>query len=86
MSAEAAERRKGRPLYLYAIVASGPHGQDAPASTDTIADGLSTIVAGPYSAVVGGGPGPDLKGRSREDLGHLLIAHQKVIERRRFCR
>src|SRR5262249_4854865 len=59
---------------------TGPHGQDAPASTDTIADGLSTIVAGPYSAVVGGGPGPDLKGRSREDLGHLLIAHQKVIE------
>src|SRR5262249_57863887 len=49
-------------------------------STDTVADGLSTIVAGPYSAVVGGGPGPDLKGRSREDLGHLLIAHQKVIE------
>jgi Gas vesicle synthesis protein GvpL/GvpF len=80
MSAGAAERRKGQPLYLYAIVASGPHGQDAPASTDTIVDGLSTIVAGPYSAVVGGGPGPDLKGRSREDLGHLLIAHQKVIE------
>jgi DnaJ-domain-containing protein 1 len=80
MSAGAAERRKGQPLHLYAIVASGQHGQDAPASTDTIADGLSTIVAGPYSAVVGGGPGPDLKGRSREDLGHLLIAHQKVIE------
>ena len=80
MSAGAVERRKGQPLYLYAIVASGPHGQDAPASTDTIADGLCTIVAGPYSAVVGGGPGPDLKGRSREDLGHLLIAHQKVIE------
>src|SRR5262249_15406604 len=50
------------------------------ASPDPIADDLSTIVAGPYSAVVGGGPGPDLKGRSREDLGHLLIAHQKVIE------
>jgi hypothetical protein len=40
-------------------------------------------VAGPYSAVVGGGPGPDLKGRSREDLGHLLIAHERVESEKR---
>ena len=80
MSAGAVERRKGQPLYLYAIVASGPHGQDAPAGFDAIASGLTTIVAGPYCAVVGRDRAPDLKGRSREDLGHLLIAHQKVIE------
>jgi len=78
MSAGATERRDEQPVYLYAIVPSGPDGRVA--GMDAIADGVSTIVVGPYCAIVGSGPGPELKGLRREDLGRLLIAHQKVIE------
>ena len=80
MSARAAERQAGQPIDLYAIVRSEPGGRDALVSMDAIADGLRMIAAGPYSAVIGGSTGPDLKGRSRTELAGLLIAHQKVIE------
>ena len=80
MSARAAERQAGQPIDLYAIVRSEPGGRDALVSMDAIADGLRMIAAGPYSAVIGGSTGPDLKGRSRTELAGMLIAHQKVIE------
>jgi DnaJ-domain-containing protein 1 len=80
MSPSAAEGPDGRPIYLYAIVQSGLDGGETLAGMDTIADGLRTIVAGPYSAIIGRNPEPDPEGRSREDLGRLLIAHQTVIE------
>ena len=81
MSTVAAEHREGQPIYLYAIVPSGSDGQDALAGTDTSPGSLSTIAVGPYSAVVGSSPAPELKGRSREDLARMLIAHQRVLER-----
>src|SRR5262245_51533159 len=81
MSTVAGEPREGQPIYLYAIVPSGSDGQDGLAGTDTGPGGLSTIAVGPYSAVGGSSPAPELKGRSREDLARLLIAHQKVLER-----
>jgi hypothetical protein len=80
MSARAAERQAGQPIDLYAIVRSEQDGSDALVGMDAIADGLRTIAAGPYSAVIGGSTGPDLKGRSRTELARLLIVHQKVIE------
>jgi hypothetical protein len=80
MSASEAELQGGQPVYLYAIVPSAPDCRNALAGSDAIASGLTTIVAGPYCAVVGRDRAPDLKGRSREDLGRRLIAHQKVIE------
>src|SRR5262249_48960858 len=78
MSAAAAEHQTGQRMHLYAVVRSQPDCSDVLAGMEAIADGVTMIAAGPYSAVVG--PGPDLKGRSREHLGRLLVVHQKVIE------
>jgi len=80
MSAGTAERRDGDPIYLYAIVRSAPDGRDARAGVDASADRVRTIGSGRYCAVVGDGHRADLKGRSRDDLGRLLIRHQRVIE------
>jgi gas vesicle protein GvpL/GvpF/DnaJ-like protein len=80
MSARAAERQAGQPIDLYAIVRSEQDGSGSLVGMDAIADGLRMIAAGPYSAVIGGSTGPDLKGRSRTELAGLLIVHQKVIE------
>ena len=80
MSASRAALPEGQPVTLYAIVPSGPHCTDALAGLDTIAHDLRTIIAGQYCAVVSRSSAPDLKGRSREDLGRFLIVHQKVLE------
>jgi len=80
MSAVEIERREGDPIYMYAIVPSGQRGQSAVAGMEAFAGRLGTIEAGPFSAVVGGGPAHGLKGRGREELGRLLLAHQQVIE------
>ena len=80
MSAGQIERRSGDPIYVYAIVPSGQGGQSAIAGMEAIAGRLGTIGEGPFSAVVGGGLAHDLKGRSREELGRLLLVHQQVTE------
>ena len=79
MSTARIEGRDVSPLYLYAIVPSGPEG--ATPATDGMADRVSMIGAGRYAAVVGDGLAQGLKGRSREELGRLLVAHQQVVER-----
>ncbi|MFI5021044.1 MAG: GvpL/GvpF family gas vesicle protein [Alphaproteobacteria bacterium] len=80
MSAVQIERRSGDPIYVYAIVPSGQSGQSAIAGMEAIAGRLGTIGEGPFSAVVGGALAYDLKGRSREELGRLLLVHQQVTE------
>ena len=80
MSAAQIERRSGDPIYVYAIVPSGQSGQSAIAGMEAIAGRLGTIGEGPFSAVVGGALAHDLKGRSREELGRLLLVHQQVTE------
>lgn len=78
MTAPGSNERGAGPLYVYAIIPSAP-GIAIP-RIDGIADRLSTIDAGGYTAVVGDGTAPELKGRSREELGRRLVDHQKVVE------
>lgn len=63
------------PVYVYAIVPAQVRIDEAIGADP---DRLRTIAAGPFAAVVGGGP--NLGGRSREDLVRQLLAHQKTIE------
>lgn len=80
MSATQAEQQSGSPLYLYAIVPSNAHGEATIAGVNGITDGITMVRGNWFSAVVGGSPGGSLKGRSRDELGRLLVAHQAVVE------
>ncbi len=80
MSATQAEQQSGGPLYLYAIVPSDAHSDAMIAGVNGITDRITMIKGNSFSAVVGGSPGGGLKGRSRDELGRLLVAHQAVVE------
>ena len=80
MNAPQTECRSAEPIYVYAIVPSGPEGRSPIAGMEALAGGIGTIGEGRYSAVVGGSRAENLQGRPREELGHLLVAHQQVIE------
>lgn len=77
MRASGNDERAAGPLYVYAIIPSAP-GTAIP-RVEGVADRLSTIDAGGYAAVVGDAAA-NLKGRGREELGRLLVDHQKVVE------
>ncbi|MBV9237058.1 MAG: GvpL/GvpF family gas vesicle protein [Xanthobacteraceae bacterium] len=79
MSATQAEQ-SGGPLYLYAIVPSDAHGEATISGVNGFTDRITMIKGNSFSAVVGGSPGGGLKGRSRDELGRLLVAHQAVVE------
>ena len=78
MSAQPAELPRKAPIYLYAIVPAR-QGIDEAIGVDSVPDRLWTIAPGPFAAVVG--DGPNVEGRSREELMLRLLSHQKTIER-----
>jgi Gas vesicle synthesis protein GvpL/GvpF/DnaJ domain len=80
VSATQAEQQSGGPLYLYAIVPSYARGEATIAGVNGITDRITMTRGNWFSAVVGGSPGGSLKGRSRDELGRLLVAHQAVVE------
>jgi len=78
MSTQPAAVPRKAPIYLYAIVPAR-QGIDEAIGAGSVSDRLRTIAPGPFAAVVG--DGPNVEGRSREELVLRLLSHQKTIER-----
>lgn len=68
------------PLYLYAIV-RGQRLGDAVRAVNCFRAGIRAIERGEFAAVVSDWTDGSLKGRSRETLVPLLLAHQEIIDR-----
>ena len=66
-----------RGTYIYGIVNGGAKAADGDASYP---DGVHAVPFKDVAAVVADGEMIDLEGLSREDLAHLLLKHQRVIE------
>ncbi len=81
MNASQDEHDSGRPIDVYAIVRSRQCSENEIAAINSVAGRLGTIAEGPFAAVVGCGFTRDLNGRTREELGRLLLDHQQIIER-----
>ena len=80
MNAPQAETRSEDPIYVYAIVPNEPNGRSSIGGMEALAGVIEMVGECPFSAVVVGGRAESLKGRPREELGRLLLAHQQVIE------